>query len=368
MPDENGAEKKHEASPKKRENAFKEGQIGLGRDLVLVGGTGAGLLALSAAAPAFVSTLVHAVEQSCAGIANPNPAALMPALRSAFFLVVFVGASAALGATAVTLAQTRFGFWGKLAMPDFSRLVKGGKMKRLFNGEALMDVGLQALKVTGVAGVTTLALEDDLLTLSQRALGSPRAEIFQLFSPLAPVAFRVLIFLTIVGGIDLALSRMRQSKQMKMTDEELKREHKDEEGDGLIRSRRRDRHRQLVRGRLELDVPRADVVVVNPTHIAIALRYRPADDAAPRVLAKGKGEAADRIRALARENGIPIYKDVLLARLLFRKVEIGRSVPAETFEAVAAILAWVWRLQGNLRGGGAAKALQAPPAHREHTP
>ena len=114
----------------------------------------------------------------------------------------------------------------------------------------------------------------------------------------------------------------------------------------MIRARRRRKHRELAKGQAKVEVPRADALVVNPTHIAIALRYRPGEDAAPRVTAKGKGQLAEIMRDLARMHGVPIVEDIALARLLYRRVKVGRSVPMETFKAVAAILAYVYRVLG----------------------
>jgi flagellar biosynthesis protein FlhB len=138
-----------------------------------------------------------------------------------------------------------------------------------------------------------------------------------------------------------------------MTKEEAKREYKDDEGDPLLKGRRKRRHRELLKGRAAIEVPRADAVVVNPTHIAVALRYRRGEDKAPRVVAKGQGLAAERIREVARENGVPIVRDVPLARLLHKRVKVGGAVPAETYKAVAAVLAFVWKLQGKSPQGTA---------------
>ena len=129
-----------------------------------------------------------------------------------------------------------------------------------------------------------------------------------------------------------------------MTKDELKREMKDEEGDPLVKGARKRRHRELVRKSAIAESRRADALVVNPTHIAIAIRYRKDEGAAPRVLAKGKGVLAEAMRDSARSAGVPIVQDIPLARLLYKKVKIGGQVPADTYKAVAAILALVYRL------------------------
>jgi flagellar biosynthesis protein FlhB len=156
----------------------------------------------------------------------------------------------------------------------------------------------------------------------------------------------------ILGAIDVFLTRRRFFEKMKMTKDEIKREMKEDEGDPHIRGARKRRHRELRRGAIAVEVPRADAVVVNPTHIAVVLRYRKKNDKAPRITAKGKGAKADAIRRLALENGVPIVKDIPLARLLHARVRIGREVPAETYRAVAAVLAFVAKVRGRPPGTG----------------
>jgi flagellar biosynthetic protein FlhB len=155
--------------------------------------------------------------------------------------------------------------------------------------------------------------------------------------------------LGLLAGGDLVISQLRFRARMKMSRDEAKRERREEDGDPLIRMRRRRKHRELAKGRAAVEVPKADVVVVNPTHVAVALRYRRGSDAAPRVVAKGKGQLAELIRELARTNGIPIVEDIPLARFLHRKVKVGGVIPMDTFKAVAAILAFVYRLGGYRR-------------------
>jgi flagellar biosynthetic protein FlhB len=163
----------------------------------------------------------------------------------------------------------------------------------------------------------------------------------------------------ILAGADLALTRYRFTGRLKMTKEEIKREYKEEEGDPQYKGQRKRRHREIIRGNFAHEVPKADVVVVNPTHIAVVLRYRPGEDRAPKLTAKGKGVKAENIRDLARQHGIPIVENIALARLLFKKVKVGRTVPAETFKAVAAILAFVYKAMGRGGSGNSASSSEA---------
>ena len=173
---------------------------------------------------------------------------------------------------------------------------------------------------------------------------------------LSTLAWRLVLVAALIAGADVAVQRRRHGAKMKMSKEELKREMKEDEGDPLIKGKRRQRQRELAKQRARIEVPRADALLVNPTHVAIALRYRKDEGKAPRVTAKGKGVLAEHMRELARENGVPIVQDIPLARLLHRRVKVGREVPAETYKAVAAILAFVYRMTGRSAQGSGGRA------------
>jgi flagellar biosynthesis protein FlhB len=167
---------------------------------------------------------------------------------------------------------------------------------------------------------------------------------------LATAARPVFTALVVLAGAEWALTRWRFHRDQKMTKQEVRDEYKEEEGDPQLKGRRKKRHRDLLRNQARTEVPRADALVVNPTHVAVAIRYRRDEGRAPRVTAKGKGAMAEYMRALARENGVAIYQDVPLARFLYRKVKVGREIPAQTYKAVAAVLAFVYRLGGRQPG------------------
>jgi len=166
-----------------------------------------------------------------------------------------------------------------------------------------------------------------------------------------------------LAAIDFVLAKRRMSAKMKMTPDEIKREHKESEGDPMVKGKRRARMRQLAKRRMASEVKAADVVVVNPTHYAVALRYRADSDAAPRVVAKGADEVAEHIRALARQAGVPILSRPPLARALFKVAE-GGQVPAPLYKAVAEVLAYVYRLRPGLARAATAAAGATTPDRR----
>jgi flagellar biosynthesis protein FlhB len=340
------------ASQRRLQRAYDEGQVPVGREASMVAALAAGAVALVTIGPALRDGLANLVAHTARSLADGRPSELGVMLARPLLMCVVVCASAGLAAVVVTAVQTKAGMWANLALPDPKRVFGGGRLSRLFKREFLVDLGLALVKVTAVGTVVWLSLRADFLTLPRLMSARPDAQLTALFAPLGSAAVKVLTVMAVFGGLDLAVTRLRFLARMRMTKEEAKREYKEDEGDPLLRSRRRRRHRELARGRVAAEVPRADALVVNPTHVAVAIRYRKSTDRAPRVTAKGKGQLAEIMRDLARNSGVPIVEDVALARLLHRRVKIGREVPVETYRAVAAVLAFVYRVTGRQPGAG----------------
>ena len=159
------------------------------------------------------------------------------------------------------------------------------------------------------------------------------------------VILRIVLAMIIIAVLDYAYQRFEHEKQLKMTHQEVKEERKQLEGDPQVKSRIRSLQREMARRRMMEQVPKATVVVTNPTHLAIALRYEPKENDAPVVVAKGKDLIAQRIKKLAKENNIPVVEDKPLARSMYNKVEVGFPIPVEFFTAVAEVMAYVYRLK-----------------------
>jgi len=155
----------------------------------------------------------------------------------------------------------------------------------------------------------------------------------------------------VMAAADYVMSRRRIGKQTRMTKEEIKQEHKNTEGDPLLKSAIRSRQLAAARNRMMSDIPTADVVLVNPTHVAIALKYD-AERGAPRVVARGAGEVAAKIRAKATESTVPLVRDIPLARALYSSTKVGQEVPPELFNAVAQVLAFVISRRNHGQAGG----------------
>lgn len=354
MADEEEEQRTELASQRRLESAFEEGNIAIARDVGMLATLAVGTAAIVSLAPGLRDALIRLVHATLDGLQNPFPNRLLPYLTKPIAILLAILVSVALAVIVVYGAQTRLGMWAHLAMPDFNRVFGGGGLKRLFQKDILIDLGISAAKVLTLGWMFWATFRATFMALpSMLQLGSG-AQLEATYRPIAENAAKILTFILIIAGADFALVRYRYGKRMRMTKEEAKREYREESGDPALRNRRRRRHRELAMGQAKKEVPRADALIVNPTHIAIAIRYRSDRDPAPRVTAKGKGVLAETMRDLARANGIPIVEDIPLARLLFKRVKVGRCVPAETFKAVAAVLAYVYRVLGRnpmLAGG-----------------
>ena len=353
MADEEAGEDKTEAPSERRlEKAFEEGQVPLARYVTIVAGLAAGGITLVVMGPSLRDALVKLMRAGLEGLGSGTPrfTLLLPFLKTPLLGLGAVAAAAALGGTIAYVAQTRGGFWADEALPDLTRVFSVESLTKVFSKETAVDLLVDLVKVLTLGFVMWRCLRGEFLTLPRLLQTQPEAALGALFKPLASAAVKVVTVMGLWAGVDLALTQWRFRKKLRMTKEEIRREMKEEDGDPSFKGRRRRRHRELLKGVARMEVPKADALLVNPTHIAIALRYRTAEDKAPRVTAKGKGELAEYMRELARENGIPIVENIALARLLYRKVKIGRFVPADTYKAVAAILAYVYRITGRKPG------------------
>ncbi|MDN5346762.1 MAG: flagellar biosynthesis protein FlhB [Clostridia bacterium] len=274
------------------------------------------------------------------------PALLAGLSGEAFFsLLPFFGLAAVFG-LAANYAQVGFLFSLEPIRPRLENLNPMQGLQRLFSRRSLVDLGKSLAKVVLVGMVVFQVVRgrlNDLFFILDMSLPQALAVVEKLLFQVGLAAMAVFLGVAVV---DYVFQRREFQRNLRMTKQEVKEELKQTEGDPLVRSRLREKQRQLARHRMMRAVPEATVVVTNPTHIAVALRYREQEDGAPRVVAKGAGSVAARIVQIARENDVPIVQNPPVAQALFRQVEIGQEIPVELYQAVAQILAFVYRLQG----------------------
>jgi flagellar biosynthesis protein FlhB len=275
------------------------------------------------------------VAAGAAGAATEPEVALRDATALVLRLVLPTACCALGAATLAGALQTGFLFSLQAARPRLSRVDPFGGLARLLDPIQAARALLSVVKAAAVA-----ALLAGWWPGAARALAAlPRAKVPAILPAALPLvgglALRVAAILALLGAADLLLARRRLRESLRMTRDEVRRELREDEGDPTHRGERRRLHRALLESG---SVARATVVVVNPTRIAVALRHDRGSDGAPRVLAKGSGAAAGRIRSAARRAGVPVVRDVPLARALHRLADVGDEIPEELYDAAAAIL------------------------------
>ena len=342
-----GGERTEKATPKRRKKARRDGQIANTPEI----GAWLGLLVASFLLPRLFASLVDvgrtAIVQAGAVIENPEPgpavAAAVASLRSAFGVVLPMALVIALiGVTSVAL-QGGIWFSPKLIKPQLKRLNPLAGIKRMFGPHAIWSLVKALLKSTALSLVVYLSVR----RLVPTVLGSGSLPLSALVSIAASTVLNLLRYSAAAGlamaFADYAVVRRRNNKQLKMTKQEIKEELKSSEGDPRLKGAVRSRQLAMRRNRMMADVPKADVVLVNPTHVAVALRYEPARGA-PRVVAKGADHVAARIREIAEQNRVPMVVDVPLARTLHASCEVGQEIPPALYKAVATVLAFIMAL------------------------
>jgi flagellar biosynthetic protein FlhB len=249
------------------------------------------------------------------------------------------------------LAATIFGIAGGVAQVGFTLAPKAAKpklsnlsLKKGLNRFKASVFMWELIKAVGKVGLLVAFIWGPLMAWMDR-LGEPLGiadAIDFTGDQVWAIVLRAAGLAVVIAGADYGVTRFRHVKEMKMTKQEMREEYKSSEGDPHVRSARRARAREMSRNRMIFDVAHADVVVTNPTRLAIALKYDP-EEPAPRIVAKGANKIAAKIRAEARRNGVPLIENKPLARMLYRKAKVGGFVPANLFEAVAAVLAVAYR-------------------------
>jgi flagellar biosynthetic protein FlhB len=244
-----------------------------------------------------------------------------------------------------SLAQTGLLFTPEAIMPKLDRINPLEGLKRIFSRRGLVELLKTVLKV-GLAGyIAYAAIRPNLYIfprLMDMALPDAVAAVANLGST---IVLRVGMFLLVLAVADYIFQYTEHMKSLRMTKQEVRDEMREHEGDPQIKGRMRQRRRQFAMQRMMQQVPKADVVITNPTHFAVALKYELKKDKAPVLLAKGVDEIALRIRQIAGDNDIIIYEDPLLAQTLYKTVEVGHAIPESLYEAVANVLAFVYKLR-----------------------
>lgn len=375
MAEESDQEKTEAPSPQRLQKAREDGQVPQSRELttfVLLMTGGTSLWVMSGHLGQALSNIVRSALHFEPEIAR-EPAHVMAQLSRQFFEAALALAPFfLLLLLAILAAPLLLRGWlvsPKALMPKFSKLNPVSGLKRIFSHQGLVEL-LKAIAKAGLLGTIAVWLIwsnlDAIFSLVSEAPASAIRHMGDLIGKVFLLIAGTMVFIVL---LDVPYQLWSHHKKLRMSKEELRKEAKESEGDPHIKARIRAQQREMARRRMMAEVPTADVVVTNPTHYAVALRYEEGKMGAPRVVAKGADAVALRIREIAAEHHVPLLEAPPLARALFRHAELGDEIPAALYAAVAEVLAYVFQLRRYQTTGGAyPEAPVALPVPRELDP
>lgn len=355
-----GGEKTEPATQKKLSDARKEGQVAKSREIA----NGMGLLALFLVLKFWVgnigmqllgifATIYDKMQDMSTywnGYMPERDAAILYRMLLLKVLLIIaplmlVGAGVAF---VCDIAQVKWKPTSKPIHPKFSKLnpIKG--VKKLFSLNSLVELVKAVVKILLIVYIAYSYLKDKWVLLFDLYSLTVMQALQLLAKTVTDLGIRISLFYMIIAFADFAYQKIKFKNDMKMTKQEIKEEFKQQEGDPAVKGKIRQKMREASMRRMMQELPKADVVITNPTHYAVAIKYDPEEAAAPVVIAKGEGYLAARIKEVAKENKVEIVENKPLARMLYANVEIGEVIPPELYQAVADVLAFVYKLQGKI--------------------
>lgn len=346
-------EKTEQATPRKKEESRKKGQVAKSQELNSIFIIFMGMLSLIIFSSYIYSSLVNAfyfnidmigVELTVSKFQElfmANGSILLKILAPLLILLTITG-------LLVNIAQVGLRITPESISPKFEKLNIFKGIKRLFSAKTLFSLIRDVLKVALIAYVVYITYKSEManyIPLADQEVGQILIFAVKIATKIVLRAAGVLLLLAV---LDYAYQKYDFEKNQKMTKQEIKDEHKQYEGDPIIKMRIRRIQREMAHARMLKDVEEADVVVTNPTHIAVGLKYDAQAMSAPKVIAKGERLMAERIKDIAKKFKVPIVENKPLAKALFEAVEIGMYVPAKLYKAVAEVLAYIYKLKGKV--------------------
>ena len=354
MAEDNFQERTEKATPRRRRKAREEGRVARSQELNSAIMVCLGFTTIYLIGPYMVDGIKQLMSHTMANaplIASSDPTFIkifsdqmlrfFTVLMPLFAIMVVIG----LGAN---VAQVGFKISPKSIQPKLEKLdlVKG--LKKLFSIRKLVEMSRDTVKLLVVFYVAYRAIQtefEDFFLL-------PDMDTYQLAVTMGKlaliIALKIGAAILVIGILDYAYQRYEFEKSIKMSKQEIKDEHKETDGSPQIKSRIRQLQREMTRRRMMQEIPKADVVLTNPTHLAVALKYNPEEMQAPQVIAKGERLLAERIKKIAYEHNIPVIENKPLARALFKMCDVGQFVPGNLYRAVAEVLAYVYRMKGKV--------------------
>lgn len=355
-----GGEKTEEPTAKKKQDTRKEGKVPKSKEL----SSGVELIALFLILKFWVGHMGesfmklfsevyekipgyttywngHIVREDYKVLINNVYVELLVQLLPFFVVGIFI-------AVGINMLQFRFQISTKPLKPKFSKLNPISGMKRLFSKEKIVELLKSIAKIVLIMIIVYTTVKDDWVYLVQ-FYGMPLNQAIEVIGSIViNMGLKISLVFMVVAFVDLIYQRRKFNNDIKMTKQEVKDEYKNAEGDPQIKGKIRSKMREASQRRMMQDVPKADVVITNPTHFAVAIKYDANTGSAPVVLAKGADYVAQKIKEIAKENQVEIVENKPLARMLYSNVDVGQEVPPELYQAVAEVLAMVYKMQGKI--------------------
>lgn len=343
-------DKTEEATPRKKQEAKKKGQVAKSKEIALGFTLLAVTLVLMIMGDYFIESLKQVIIQFLNG--GINSSISYGSLKSLWVvglinigkIVLPVAIVVMIMGVAANFAQTGFIHTTEPLKPDLKKLNPISGLKKMFSVRSLGELLKDTLVISIVGYVGYSFVKDNfskILNMSSLKIGAVPYAMKEL---IISIFFKITIVIIIIAIADYIFQRKQHNKDLKMSKQEVKEEFKQDEGDPEIKSKRKQKQRELASKRMMSQVPDATVVVTNPTHLSVALKYEKSKSEAPIVVAKGSGNVALKIKEIAKENNVPIFENKPLARLIYKEVEIDSEIPVDMYQAVAEILAMVYKL------------------------
>ena len=352
MAEQEGQEKTEVPTEKKRRESREEGQVAFSKELSSAALLAGIVLTLVATSPIILDAMRELMSQIFRDLAQRKELSIdsiftlsgeilsiiLPAFAPFAAVIIFAGIFASVLQVGVMITF-------KAVAPKFNKISPLTGLKRLFSSQSLADFLKSMAKLIIVGFVGYLTYIDKITELNGLSVSSPESILIYNFTVVAEVAGKIVLALVAIAIFDYFYQRWHHEQQLMMTKQEVKDETKQTEGDPQLKARIRQIQREMSNARMMQEVPKADAVIVNPTHFSVAILYDRDVMSAPEVIAKGADHLALRMRTVARENNVPILERPELARDLYANVEIGDDIPERFYKAIAEILAFVYRLR-----------------------
>lgn len=345
------AQKTEEPTPKRREEAREKGQIPTSREAataaLLLAALGVMYFGVTELGARLLGTMHDFftfndwrnldIDKTTAGLRTVG--------ASLAYILIPVLVPLVIAALGSYVLQTRFNFSLEPIKPKASKISPLKGLQRIFSARGLTEFGKSLFKVAGLGAIGWAVLAGYWGVLKSTPALSVGQGMQVLHEAMLLVLLLSVVAFLLLAALDYAFQFQQNEQQLRMTKREVEEEQKQSEGDPHIKQQRQQRHREMSRGRMMEEVPESDVVITNPTHLAIALRYDQSQAPAPQVVAKGRGHLALRIREVAEEAEVPVVERREVAQTLYHHTELGDMIPEELFRVIAEILAWVYRQQ-----------------------